>query len=93
MLAECSKSGTQKQPPPPQKSVENTAELWQDTPKMVMAENDHSGKKAHPPCFGDEAKFVTYMEESAPDSECGRCPSEDDCGEYILLKCSQELIF
>jgi hypothetical protein len=46
-----------------------------------------------PACFGDEVKFVTYMEDVKGDSECGRCPSENDCGEFILLKCSRELIF
>ncbi|MGD0624299.1 MAG: hypothetical protein ABSB32_06215 [Thermodesulfobacteriota bacterium] len=46
-----------------------------------------------PACFGDEAKFVSYMETSAVDSECAKCPSEDECGEFILLKCSRELIF
>lgn len=46
-----------------------------------------------PACFGDEAKFITYMETSAGDSECAKCSSEDECGEFILLKCSRELIF
>ncbi len=46
-----------------------------------------------PPCFGDEAKFIIYMEEESPDSECAKCSSENECGEYILLKCSKELIF
>jgi hypothetical protein len=46
-----------------------------------------------PDCFGDEAKFVAYMEDAGDNSECGRCPSENDCGEFILLKCSRELIF
>ena len=46
-----------------------------------------------PACFGDEAKFVNYIEEQAAGSECAGCPSESDCGEFILLKCSRELIF
>ena len=46
-----------------------------------------------PACFGDEAKFVTHMENPTADSECAKCPSEDECGEFILLKCSRELIF
>jgi hypothetical protein len=46
-----------------------------------------------PACFGDEVKFVAHMEDAGNDSECGRCPSENDCGEFILLKCSRELIF
>jgi len=46
-----------------------------------------------PVCFGDEAKFINYMEASANDSECAICPSENQCGEFILFKCSRELIF
>ena len=46
-----------------------------------------------PACFGDETKFVTYMEEQPADAECARCPSENECGEFILLKCSRELCF
>jgi hypothetical protein len=46
-----------------------------------------------PACFGDEAKFVTYMEETADTSECARCPSENECGEFILFQCSRELNF
>ncbi len=60
---------------------------------MELSEKDQSVQKSYPPCFGDEAKYVTYMEESPPDSECARCPRENDCGEYILLKCSRELMF
>lgn len=50
-------------------------------------------EKKKPPCFGDEAKFVNYLENSPGDSECAKCPNENECGEYILLKCSRELIF
>jgi hypothetical protein len=46
-----------------------------------------------PVCFGDEAKFVTYMEALAGDAECASCPSENECGEFVLFKCSRELIF
>jgi len=46
-----------------------------------------------PACFGDEVKFVAHMDDEGNDSECSQCPSENDCGEYILLKCSRELIF
>lgn len=46
-----------------------------------------------PACFGDEIKFIAYMEDTGADCECARCPSENDCGEFILLKCSRELIF
>jgi len=46
-----------------------------------------------PVCFGDEIKFIAYMENPGADCECARCPSENDCGEFILFKCSRELIF
>jgi hypothetical protein len=56
--------------------------------------DDELGKKdTRPICFGDEAKFVAYMENLGADSECARCPSEDECGECILFKCSREVIF
>lgn len=50
-------------------------------------------ERKNPICFGDEAKFVNYLENTAEDCECAKCPSENECGEYILLKCSRELIF
>ncbi len=50
-------------------------------------------ERPQPACFGDEAKFVAYMETMAADAECAKCPREDECGEFILLKCSRELIF
>jgi hypothetical protein len=50
-------------------------------------------EKQRPACFGDEAKYVAYVETAAVDAECAKCPSEDECGEFILLKCSRELIF
>ncbi|MGQ9693845.1 MAG: hypothetical protein ACUVWV_03770 [Thermodesulfobacteriota bacterium] len=50
-------------------------------------------EKKRPSCFGDEAKFVNYLENTAEDCECAKCPRENECGEYILLKCSRELIF
>lgn len=56
-------------------------------------ENIPLEEKKRPPCFGDEAKFVNYLENSLKDSECAKCPNENECGEYILLKCSRELIF
>lgn len=56
-------------------------------------ENESLADQKKVVCFGDEAKFVNYMENSEADCECARCPSENECGEYILLKCSQELIF
>ncbi len=54
---------------------------------------DSKPEKNRPACFGDEAKYVDYMETLAADAECTTCPSEDECGEFILLKCSRELIF
>ena len=60
---------------------------------METKEDELKSKNARPACFGDEAKFVAYMENQAAQSECGRCPSENDCGEYILLKCSWETMF
>jgi|YelNatPaOPRAMG01_1025707.scaffolds.fasta_scaffold15659_2 hypothetical protein len=60
--------------------------------RLIM-ESDLLEEKKRPSCFGDEAKFVNYLENSAADGECAKCPSENECGEYILLKCSRELIF
>ncbi len=64
----------------------------------MLSEMEHVVKgsmdlKPRPACFGDEAKFVIYMETSATDCECAKCPSADECGEFILLKCSREFIF
>jgi len=60
---------------------------------MEIRDEDLVKKNPRPPCFGDEAKFVAYMENQAAESECARCPSENDCGESILLKWSRESIF
>jgi hypothetical protein len=60
---------------------------------MEALEKNVDQENRRPACFGNEAKFVAYMEASSPDSECLKCPSENDCGEYILLKCSRELMF
>ncbi len=60
---------------------------------MEMKDDELEKKNAKPACFGDEAKFVAYMENQASESECARCSCENDCGEYILLKCSLETIF
>ena len=46
-----------------------------------------------PVCFGDEAKFISYMETPDDKAECHRCPKENECGEYILLKYSRELVY
>lgn len=60
---------------------------------MDSLTQETAAQNERPPCFGDEAKFINYMETSSADSECSRCPSESECGEFILLKCSRELIF
>ena len=61
--------------------------------QMEPVVKDSMDLKPRLACFGDEAKFVIYMETSAAGSECARCPNEDECGESILLKWSRELIF
>jgi len=60
---------------------------------MEALEKDQKQEKERPSCFGNEAKFVGYIEGEGPESECGRCPSENDCGEFVLFKCSRELMF
>jgi len=60
---------------------------------MDLETTDSKPEKRRPACFGDEAKYVAYMETAAGDSECAECPSESECGEFILLKCSRELMF
>ena len=60
---------------------------------MESSEKSAAPVENRPACFGDEVKFIAYMENTGADSECTRCPSEHDCGEFILLKCSRELIF
>ena len=61
--------------------------------KMELMIKDSMELNSRPACFGDEAKFVIYMETSAADSECAKCPSLEECGEFILLQCSRELFF
>ena len=60
---------------------------------MEIKDDELAKKNTRPACFGDEAKFVAYMENQALESECAHCPCENDCGEYILLKCSWETMF
>lgn len=60
---------------------------------MESKDKDLGQPVPRPVCFGDEGKFVAYLEDQAAGSECGSCPSENDCGEFILLKCSRELSF
>jgi hypothetical protein len=71
-------------------SLRNYARMFLE---MDPVSTEFRQEKPRPACFGDEAKFVAYMETMAADAECARCPSEDECGEFILLKCSRELIF
>ena len=61
--------------------------------KMDLEATDTRPEKDRPACFGDEAKYVASLETMAADAECAKCPNEDECGEFILLKCSRELIF
>jgi len=56
-------------------------------------DKDSLPENPRPACFGDEAKFISHLEKGAADSECAKCFSEDECGEFILFKCSRELIF
>jgi hypothetical protein len=60
---------------------------------MESTEKSPLTTEKRPSCFGDEVKFVAHMDDEGNDSECSRCPSENDCGEFILFKCSRELIF
>jgi hypothetical protein len=72
------------------KSLRNYARMLLE---MDPVSTEFREEKPRPACFGDEAKFVAYMETMAADAECAGCPREDECGEFILLKCSRELIF
>jgi len=60
---------------------------------MESPEKNPGPPPKRPPCFGDEVKFIQYLEADGADCECARCPGESECGEYILLKCSRELTF
>ncbi len=60
---------------------------------MELKDDELGKKNPRPACFGDEAKFVAYMDDQAADSESTRCPGENDCGEFILLQCSRETMF
>ena len=61
--------------------------------QMESMEKSLGAADKRPACFGDEVKFVAHLDDEGNDSDCSRCPSENDCGEFILLKCSRELIF
>jgi hypothetical protein len=73
--------------------LKSLGECGRIAPKEMIMDRDSFPQNPRPACFGDEAKFIAYMETSAGDSECAKCSSEDECGEFILLKCSRELIF
>lgn len=61
---------------------------------QIMERSDSSEEKVkRPQCFGDEVKFIEHLEGAAPDSACKTCLCEQDCGDFILFKCSKELCF
>jgi len=60
---------------------------------MKVLEKDQKKESDRPSCFGNEVKFIGHLEAENPESECSRCPSENECGEFILFKCSRELTF
>jgi len=60
---------------------------------MEALEKDQKQEISRPSCFGNEVIFVGHMEAENPESECARCPSENECGEFILFKCSRALMF
>jgi len=60
---------------------------------MEDLEKDQKQEIRRPSCFGNEVKFIGHMDGEDPESECARCPGENECGEFILFKCSRELMF
>ena len=60
-----------------------------------MADLDQplSSPKPRPSCFGDEVKYVDFLEDQTAGSACETCLCEPECGEFILQKCSRELIW
>jgi hypothetical protein len=74
-------------------ALKSVLSLCENDSIMAVEDDDSRDKVQRPVCFGDEAKFVAYMENPGADSECGRCPSENECGEYIVVKWSWEVIF
>ena len=60
---------------------------------MEPLEKDQRQEIRRPSCFGNEVKFIGHLETEDPKSECAQCPSENECGEFILFKCSRELMF
>jgi hypothetical protein len=80
--------------------ISSSGEGLKSSPKSIKIDQsmdletaDSKLERSRPACFGDEGRFVAYMETPTADAECGKCPSEDECGEFILLKCSRELLF
>jgi hypothetical protein len=60
---------------------------------MEFLEKEQKEEEERPACFGNEMKFVGHLEAEKDLSECAQCPRENECGEFILLKCSRELMF
>jgi hypothetical protein len=60
---------------------------------MENFEREQKPEIARPACFGSEGKFMEHLEAEEDKTECAGCPSENDCGEFILFKCSRELMF
>jgi hypothetical protein len=60
---------------------------------MESLNKDPMGKDRKPSCFGDESKFIGFLENSKADSECALCSNQSECEEEILLNCSRDLIF
>ena len=60
---------------------------------MEALEKNQRKEINRPSCFGNEVKFIGHMDAENPESECARCPMENECGELILFKCSRELMF
>jgi hypothetical protein len=91
------KSALQKQPPTHQQKkmpmgLEKGNPLCHILFSMAASESAPSSPEGRPSCFGDEARYVSYLEDQAAGSCCKTCPSEQECGEWILQKCSRELI-
>jgi hypothetical protein len=60
---------------------------------MDSLKMEQKQEEGPPPCFGNEVKFVGHLEAEEGLSECSQCPRENECGEFILFKCSRELMF
>ena len=72
--------------------IEKAKEMWHNFKYMETME-EKVETPMRPRCFGDEGTFMDYLENSEGNSPCRTCPSENECGEFILFKCSRELCF